>query len=68
MEHKITSEDIMNHYASVFGSRRKVLDEWIKTSNDKSLTSEWIKTNNALNILFGERRRTKDMNLVDAWA
>jgi hypothetical protein len=67
MEPKITSEDVMNHYASVFGSRRKVLDEWIKSSNDKLLTSEWIKTNNALNILFG-KGQTKDMNIVDAWA
>ena len=66
MEPKITSEDVMNHYASVFGSRR-ILDEWIKSSNDKLLTSEWIKTNNALNILFG-KGQTKDMNIVDAWA
>ena len=62
---KITSEDVMNHYASVFGSRR-ILDEWIKSSNDKLLTSEWIKTN-ALNNLFG-KGQTKDMNIVDAWA
>jgi hypothetical protein len=69
MEHKITSEDIMNHYASVFGSRRKVLDEWIKSSReDKLLTNSWIYKTDALNILFGERRQTKDMNLVDAWA
>jgi hypothetical protein len=68
MEPKITSEDIMSYYSSIFGSRRKVLDEWIKSSNDRLFTSEWIKTNNAFNILFGEHRRTKDMNLVDAWA
>ncbi len=66
MEPKITSEDIMSYYSSIFGSRRKVLDEWIKSSNDRLFTSESIKTD-ALNILFG-KRRTKDMNLVDAWA
>lgn len=66
---KITSEDIMSHYSSVFGSRRKVLDEWVKSSrDDKYLSNAWVYKTDALNILFGERRQTKDMNLVDAWA
>ena len=66
MEPKITSEDIMNYYSSIFGSRRKVLDEWIKSSNDRLFTSESIKTK-AFDILFG-KGQTKDMNIVDAWA
>lgn len=69
MEPKITSVDLMNHYANVLGrSKRKILDEWCESSrNDSLLTNEWIFKTDALNILFGERR-TKDMNLVDAWA
>ena len=67
MEPKITSEDTMSYYSSIFGSRRKVLDEWIKSSNDKQL-SAWVIKTNPFNILFGEHRRTKDMNVVDAWA
>ena len=66
MEPKITSEDVMNYYSSIFGSRRKVLDEWIKSSNDRLFTSESIKTK-AFDILFG-KGQTKDMNIVDAWA
>lgn len=68
MEPKITPEDIMSHYSSIFGSRRMVLDEWIKSDNDKHLSNAWVVKTNALNMLFGERRQTKDMNLVDAWA
>ena len=69
MEPKITSEDIMSYYSKVFGSRRKVLDEWCEYSrNDSLLTNEWVRRTDALNILFGERRQTKDMNLIDAWA
>ena len=69
MEPKITSEDIMSYYSSIFGSRRKVLDEWSKSHrNNDLLTNEWIFKTDALNILFGERRQTKDMNIVDAWA
>ena len=69
MEPKITSEDVMSHYSSIFGSRRKVLDEWNKSHrNNDLLTNEWVFKTNALNILFGERRQTKDMNLIDAWA
>lgn len=66
---KITPEDVMSYYSSVFGSRRKVLDEWCKSDmNDKYLSNAWVFKTDALNILFGERRRTKDMNVVDAWA
>lgn len=65
---KITPEDIMSHYSSVFGSRRKVLDEWCKSDADKYLSNAWVFKTDALNILFGERRQTKDMNVVDAWA
>lgn len=69
MEPKITSEDITSYYSKVFGSRRKVLDEWNESCRNESLlTNEWIRRTDALNILFGERRQTKDMNLVDAWA
>lgn len=67
MEPKITSEDIINHYANVFGTRR-VLDEW-RESNRKHdlLTDEWIKHTGVFDIVFG-KGQTKDMNLVDAWA
>lgn len=68
MEPKITSEDIMSYYSSIFGSRRKVLDEWNKLSEYTRLSNEWVFKTDALNILFGERRQTKDMNLIDAWA
>lgn len=70
MEPKITSVDLMNHYASVFGkSKQKILDEWCEYSrNDSLLTNKWVFKTDAFNILFGERRQTKDMNLIDAWA
>lgn len=69
MEPKITSVDLMNHYANVLGrSKRKILDEWCESSADKYLSNAWVFKTDALNILFGERRQTKDMNLVDAWA
>ena len=67
MEPKITSEDVMNHYASVFGSRRKVLDEWIESDRNKTLMNEVMYTTGTFNILFG-KGLTKDMNVVDAWA
>lgn len=69
MEPKITPEDTMSYYSSIFGSRRKVLDEWCKSDmNDKHLSNAWVVKTNVLNMLFSERRQTKDMNLVDAWA
>ena len=59
----------MSHYFNIFGSRCNVLEEWLKSSrNDKPLTNEWVYKTDALNILFGERRQTKDINIVDVWA
>lgn len=59
----------MSYYSSIFGSRRKVLDEWCKSDrDDKHLSNAFVYKTDALNILFGERRQTKDMNLVDALA
>ena len=59
----------MRHYFNIFGSRCNVLEEWLKSSrNDKPLTNEWVYKTDALNILFGERRQTKDINIVDVWA
>lgn len=69
MEPKITSEDVQSYYSKVFGSRRNVLDEWCKSDrDDKLLSNAWVIKTDALNILFGKRRQTKDMNIVDAWA